>query len=255
MKTRNKIFDSFAEEYDSFRPKYPIAFVEKIACFLNLTAQSKILEIGCGTGQATRTFGELGLNIKAIDPGEELIVLGKKSLSDIPTISFDCCRFEDFENNDGQYDYIFAASSFHWIAPEIGWKKVHQLLTLDGHFSTMTISREMNSDLRDELDAIYLNYRSAFAKVDNTNPIPNPLPEGIAHSEKYFSSACKISHEFDIEYTTDSYLGLLLTMSDHRLLPKEIQTAFFNELAKVCDRHGRFKIKNVASAKFYRKIL
>ena len=253
MKSRNKIFNSFAEEYDSFRPEYPVEFVTKITERVRLVRQSKLLEIGCGSGQATRAFGELDFDVLAIDPSEALISIAKKRFSDTPSVSFECLSFEEYKSDSQRYDFIFAANSFHWISPEVAWGKAHRLLKPGKHLAILTIRRELESGLRDELDVLYQKFNAAFTNVKSSSPVPGSSESSLALQEKYFFLEGNVPYEFDIAYDSESYLGLMRTMSDHRMLSPDIQATFFCELGKVCKRHGRFKVRNVANAKIYKK--
>ncbi|OGR41118.1 MAG: hypothetical protein A2X28_07285 [Elusimicrobia bacterium GWA2_56_46] len=253
MKSRNKIFDSFAEEYDSFRPEYPVGFVKKIAKHVRLVKQSKLLEIGCGSGQATRAFGKLDFDVLAIDPSEALISIAKKRFSDTPSVSFECLSFEEYKSDSQRYDFIFAANSFHWISPEVAWGKAHRLLKPGKHLAILTIRRELESGLKDELDILYQKFNAAFTNVKSSSPVPGSSESSLSLQEKYFFPEGNISYEFDTEYDSDSYLGLMRTMSDHRMLPPDVQATFFCELGKVCKRQGRFEVKNITNAKTYTK--
>ena len=253
MKTRKEIFDSFAEEYDSFRPKYPLEFISCVAKRVGLCTRSKLLEIGCGSGQTTRAFGELDFKVLAIDPSEALISIAKKHFEDSPSVRYDCLSFEDYDSNGQRYDFVFAANSFHWIAPEISWKKTHHLLKPKGFFSALTIKREIGPGLRDELDALYDKFSSAFLQMNSLSPVPGPIKANLPFQKNYFSIEGEVSYKFDVEYDADSYCGLMRTMSDHRMLPHSIQTEFFRDLKGICERHGKFKVANTATAKIYKK--
>ena len=54
------------------RPSYPAVAVD--ACFRlgNLESHARVLEIGCGTGQATILFAERGCSIVGLEPNERL---------------------------------------------------------------------------------------------------------------------------------------------------------------------------------------
>jgi len=54
------LFDPIARLYQETRPDYPDQIIEFIATTAGLGTGSRVLEIGCGTGQLTRTLASRG---------------------------------------------------------------------------------------------------------------------------------------------------------------------------------------------------
>ena len=77
-------FDSVAGLYNDARPLYPAALFADIMAFARLKAADRILEIGCGTGQATEGFARCDLSVLAVDPGAELIAVARERLAGFP---------------------------------------------------------------------------------------------------------------------------------------------------------------------------
>ena len=72
-----KTFDSAAEEYDKIRPSYLPAIYEDILQYQPLNADSNTLEIGIGSGIATRPILNTGCKVVGLEPGEHLAALAK----------------------------------------------------------------------------------------------------------------------------------------------------------------------------------
>ena len=66
---RRHLFNQVAELYDSARPGYPGALFDDILSYANLPQNARILEVGCGTGQATLPLARRGYAIDCIEPG------------------------------------------------------------------------------------------------------------------------------------------------------------------------------------------
>ena len=66
-------FDQTALEYDAVRPGYPPALIEDSVTITGLPSPARILEIGCGTGQATLPFAERGDRLTCLDIGAEML--------------------------------------------------------------------------------------------------------------------------------------------------------------------------------------
>ena len=52
-------FNIVASLYDEVRPGYPDELVRDVLGFSEMDRSGKILEVGCGTGQASRLFAAL----------------------------------------------------------------------------------------------------------------------------------------------------------------------------------------------------
>ena len=66
------VFDRAAEDYQRTRPVCPPQLFDDLIDLAGLEAGDRVLEIGCGTGQATVPLAERGLAITAVELGPEL---------------------------------------------------------------------------------------------------------------------------------------------------------------------------------------
>jgi len=126
------VFNEVPELYDRVRPGYPAELFADLTALTGLTPESSILEVGCGTGQATVPLAQLGSSIAALEPGEGMAALARQRLSGTPNVVVEGATFEEWDPQDRRFDLLVAAASWHWIDPEIGWRKAHSLLTPDG---------------------------------------------------------------------------------------------------------------------------
>ncbi|MCW2974924.1 MAG: methyltransferase, partial [Actinomycetia bacterium] len=65
-------FDRVAELYDRARPTYPSDLIVDVAAL-----GPRVLEIGPGTGQATRALAERGAQVTAVELGKSLAELAR----------------------------------------------------------------------------------------------------------------------------------------------------------------------------------
>jgi SAM-dependent methyltransferase len=66
------IFDEAALLYDEVRPGYPEELFDDIVALSGIPSGGRILEIGCGTGQATVPFARRGYRILCVELGKNL---------------------------------------------------------------------------------------------------------------------------------------------------------------------------------------
>jgi SAM-dependent methyltransferase len=127
-----RVFDEVAAEYDRRRPAYPDELVDRACEFARIGRGDRVLEVGCGTGQLTRSLVARGLRITAVEPGKHLMSLAEQNVTGRGEVDFVNARFEKADLVRGHYRALFSAASFHWIDPDVSWQKAARLLAPKG---------------------------------------------------------------------------------------------------------------------------
>jgi len=109
---------SFAEAasiYDRIRPSYPVDLFD--ALFEKLPAEPEIVEVGPGTGQATKDLLARGASVHAIEIGP---ALAAKMRSNFPSdrLGISVGDFEVMDIAPSAADAVFSATAYHWISRE-----------------------------------------------------------------------------------------------------------------------------------------
>ena len=123
-----RLFDEVPELYDRVRPTYPDELFADLAAIAGIHEGSSVLEVGCGTGQATRSLAALGLSVTAVEPGAGMAALARQRLASFDNVQIETSTFEEWEARGRRFDLIVAAASWHWVDPSIGWPRVHTVL-------------------------------------------------------------------------------------------------------------------------------
>jgi SAM-dependent methyltransferase len=126
-----EVFNEVAEEYDRHRPAYPDALIDRACEVGGLDRGATVLEIGCGTGQLTRSLLARGLRVTAIEPGERLIGRARDQLADAGELEFVNRRLEEAPLPHAHYSAALSGSAIHWVDPDVGWRKIAAAL-VDG---------------------------------------------------------------------------------------------------------------------------
>src|ERR1700674_1911618 len=116
-------FDKVADLYDRARPGYPDALVDDVVTAARLAPGDAILEVGCGTGQATTGFARRGFRILALDPGPELVRVARQHFAGFRDIEFMTTTFEAWPPQPAAFRLLVAAQSWHWIARDVAFAK------------------------------------------------------------------------------------------------------------------------------------
>lgn len=125
-------FGSVAAAYERFRPGYPDELVDAVEEYAGRPVRTA-LEVGAGTGKATRVFAAHGIAVTASDPDPEMLAELRRHVPDsVRTVRG---AFEELSLRT-VYDLIFAAASFHWTDPDGRWERVAALLEPRGVFAS-----------------------------------------------------------------------------------------------------------------------
>jgi SAM-dependent methyltransferase len=124
-------FGSAPETYDAARPGHAEEVYEILRERCGLRAGKKVLEVGPGTGQATRRLLELGAEpLMALEPDPALADYLRAALGD--QVEVRVAALEDAELEPVAFDLTVAASSFHWVDEVVGLAKLHAALRPGG---------------------------------------------------------------------------------------------------------------------------
>ena len=127
-----RVFDGIAAEYDQSRPTYPDELVDRALELAGLGRGDRVLEVGCGTGQLTRSLLARGLHVTAVERGAQLISLAAQKLDGLGDVEFVSAPFEEAQLPRRHYGAVFSAAAFHWIDPEVSWEKAARVLAPGG---------------------------------------------------------------------------------------------------------------------------
>src|SRR5580692_6708245 len=122
-----RVFDEIAAGYDRHRPGYPDELVDQACRVAGIGSGDPVLEVGCGSGQLTRSLAGRGLRVTALEPGTRLIALARQNLDGAGDVEFVNARFEDARLARGRFRAVFCASAFHWADPAVSWPAYRDL--------------------------------------------------------------------------------------------------------------------------------
>lgn len=126
------VFNEVPELYDRVRPGYPHELFADLVTITGMDEEASVLEVGCGTGQATRSLAALGCSVTAVEPGAGMAALARRRLAAFGNVNVDTSTFEEWDDRGARFDVLVAASAWHWVDPSIGWQRAHDVLKPGG---------------------------------------------------------------------------------------------------------------------------
>jgi ubiquinone/menaquinone biosynthesis C-methylase UbiE len=117
------IFRGTAWYYARFRPGYPNEVANLLVKKFALTKDSRVLDLGCGTGQMALKLAPYVSEVIAIDPQEEMLREGKsaaapRGITNVTWIKGDSSRLPQIAKRIGDVHLTVIARAFHWMVRE-----------------------------------------------------------------------------------------------------------------------------------------
>lgn len=220
------VFDEVADEYDRTRPMYPDALVDRACEIAGLGYGDPVLEIGCGTGQLTRSLAARGLRVTAVEPGGNLIRLAGQHLGGAGAVEFVNARFEDAALPRGHFQAVFSASALHWVDPTVSWRKIAGALVADGTLALLSYFGLDEQRSREDQNALLAAMAKVAPDIAAGWPVYRDVDDTLAGAERRRGNVSEVW----------SWLGSYdLAQDDAARLFGDVQLALVPKLIELTD--------------------
>ena len=258
-----KAFDDVAAAYDSNRPTYRAELVDRACRVAGIGSGERVLEVGCGSGQLTRSLVARGLHVTALEPGKHLLSLAEQNLEGPGTMESVNARFEDAELSDEHFAAVFSASAFQWIDPEVSWEKAARVLPPGGTLALLQYCGLREERSRRDEEALLSALAKIAPEIAADWPTYRDLAGTVAGAEQRRANVSEVwawlgSHDVararagdlfgDVritavptlfEQTADELNALLSTASFYARLSPDQRRALESESVALQERLGR----------------
>jgi SAM-dependent methyltransferase len=241
-------FNEAARLYDRARPGYPEALFDDVVALSGIPPGGRILEIGCGTGQATLPFARRGYRILCVELGENLAAVARQNLAGHPQVEVQTGAFEEWPVEEGAFDLAVAATAFHWIDPAVAYAKAAQALRPGGAialFWNLHVQGNADHGIFEAVQEVYRREAPELVKDDRPLPHPDEVPEpvrGEIERTGLFGEVAVRRYAWDVAYETTSYIDVLDTYSGHRGLESATRARLYRGIAQLINTHFHGRI-------------
>jgi SAM-dependent methyltransferase len=233
MSRRALSFGPVAEAYERLRPGYPVELVVVVMSYAGRPVRTA-LEIGAGTGKATRLFAQQGITVTATEPdGAMLAELRKHVPANVKTVQ---ASFEDLRPGES-YELVYAVAALHWTNPKRRWSRMAALLEPGGVFASSGGPIQLADP------AVQEAVRAARAPYLESDEIPSPdgtppehdmqWPGTELRRSKWFVDVQQAVIERRLMMSADDYVGHCATVSAYLALPTSQRERVFTRIRQV----------------------
>jgi len=213
-------FDTVADRYHQARPSYPDQLYDALISLAGLRPGARLLEVGCGTGKATLPLAERGFAITCLEPGTQLAQAARGNLAAFDDVRVVEQAFERWEPpEDERFDLVYAATSWHWIDPALGYQLAWRWLRPGGHLSVWGAGPVFPADG----DPFFRGLQEVYEEIGAASQVaawrfaPGALPDirSAIDGSGFFAGTVVRQFDWEISYTAEEYVALLNTFSSH----------------------------------------
>lgn len=223
---RAESFGSIAQQYDRFRPSYPEELIDDLVAI----GPADVLDVGCGTGKAGRLLAERGLSVLGVEIDAQMAAIAGEHGLEVEVASF-----EQWLAEGRRFDLLICGQAWHWINPEIGVPKAATVLRPGGTVALFWNSSTLRGDVVAQLEGVY-RYR-APALLPSGETAEPPYAADLERS-RLFDKPFTRTYAWTQEYSTNEWVQMVLTHSDHLLLAPGVRDALINDVSDVIDANG-----------------
>jgi SAM-dependent methyltransferase len=235
-------FDSVAELYDRARPAYPPAVFDDVIALSGVPDGGRVLEIGCGTGQATRPMAERGYSITAVELGANLSAVARRNLAMYQNVDVQTAAFEEWPLPDESFDLVMSVTAFHWLRHEVALPKIASAQRPAGALAVVSGGHIAGGDTEffHATQSCYERYMPGTPpglRLQSPDDVPMQAPE--IEASGLFATPEFRRHVWLRPFTTQTYLDELNTYSGHIALSDENRLRLLACIAEMIDeRYG-----------------
>ena len=223
-----RTFDRDPDGYAVGRPGYPDELFDVLATRCGLGPGADVVEIGPGTGQATKELLARGARVHAIEPGKRLAEFLVRDGRERLTVTVK--PFERVSLRDGSADLVVSATAFHWVDAELGVPKIRSVLRPGGWVAlwwNVFYDPDGPDAFSQSLEPLYEALGDRESPHGGSSALDEERWLGLL-SGAGLESAAVNRFVWNVDHTTDDLVALYSTFSGTRARPAAERRRFLD---------------------------
>jgi len=233
LQSKKTWYSSAVRAYDRTRPSYPQAIINRVLELAQISRDGRILEIGCGSGNATVAFAQMSFSLLCLEPNQDFCWLARQNCREYSHVEILNTSFEEWSEEAEAFDAILAATAIHWVSPEIAYPKAANALKENGSLILLwNVIPEPSPGRYNSALEIYQTYAPSITAYEDQECQRAKLKgiEDIVINSGKFIDLVSGWMECQAVYSIDDYLALLSTLSPYLKLEEHSRELLFEHL-------------------------
>jgi SAM-dependent methyltransferase len=229
-------FGSDPDRYDRARPRYPEAIVARVVA---ASPGPEFLDVGCGTGIASRQFQAAGCRLLGVEPDARMAEFARRH-----GLGVEVATFESWDPAGRAFDAVVAGQAWHWVDPVAGAAKAAHVLRDGGRLAAVWNVFQAGSEIREAFSGVYRRVvpdwpRDPWAMpgLDAYSPIVQRAADGM-RATGAFTEPEQWRFDWERSYTRDEWIEQMATGGDASQFSPDKLEALLAETGIAIDAWG-----------------
>ena len=150
--------EGFANVYDHYRPSPPREVLDALTFVAGVDRPLLVVDLGCGTGLATRAWAERADEVVGVEPNPRMIERAR-AVTEEPNARYVEAYGAETGLPDGGADLVTSFQSFHWMEPQPVLAEATRILRVGGVFAACDY--DVPPFTEPEVDAAFADFMQA----------------------------------------------------------------------------------------------
>ncbi|QHA03148.1 methyltransferase domain-containing protein [Streptomyces broussonetiae] len=211
-------FGADPERYDRTRPSYPEALVNRI---VEARTQFDVVDVGCGTGIASRQFQAVGCTVLGVEPDPRMAEVARRR-----GLEVEASTFEAWDPSGRTFDAVVSGQTWHWLDAVAAAAKAAQALRPGGQLAVFwnaeipppEVLRAFGETYRRLLPDSLVARQWTTNALDGYTMLRRNAADGIRKAGA-FGAPQEWRFDWQKSYSRDAWLDQLPTHGDHGQYP------------------------------------
>jgi trans-aconitate methyltransferase len=224
-------FNAVARVYDEIRPAYPARLFDDL--FAHLPSRPEVIEVGPGTGQATRDLLDRGARVHAIEIGSAMADILRANLPS-ERLQISVGDYEELVIPARSADAVFSATAYHWVSPTA---QVDRPATILKPGALIAIVDLVHVDAPEDkgffaaIQPIYQQYGGGHAgpPAPTRDTVDPPMRQALEADHRFVDVQVR-RYDWDQTYSAADFRKLMVSYSGTQMMDEADRTGLLDDI-------------------------
>jgi SAM-dependent methyltransferase len=231
-------FNAVARVYHEIRPAYPTRLFDDL--FAQLPPRPELIEVGPGTGQATRDLLDRGARVHAIEIGPAMADILRASLPS-ERLQISVGDYEELVIPAHGADAVFSATAYHWVSPTAQVDRPARILKPGGVIAIVDlvhVDAPEDKGFFAAVQPIYQRYGEGHAgpPAPTRHTVDPPMRRALEADHRFVEVQLR-RYDWDQTYSATDFRKLMISYSGTQMMDEADRTGLLEDIESFAHEH------------------